>query len=408
MKRPGLLFVMNEIRPGGAEMFVIRLAKFMQPHFDIHVYSCFPENDDPDYVAQFREAVPFEFLPHADAHLPAWREQLYWKLNAVADLLGVKGLYARLRKRDRVRYFVKAIQARNIVVVNSSASHSDGFAVNFLKRYCGIPAVISVHSAYNRENWGGPGRQEAFFRAVRPILHGADALLYTADHNLDILKHLPPPPQVLVEKVYLGYEPQEVTQTRTDLGWPEGAFVVAMMARGIPEKGWQQAIDAFLMLQEARKNCMLVLIHTDTDYIRELKQRYRPHEDIVFAGFLSDPSAVLHHADCTMLPSHYPESLPYAITESLAYGTPVLATPVAEIPQMLQTPSGVAGALIPFDAEGRADAHVLGTELVRAATDPDVMEQWEVNAGHAFQKFSMEHCGGRYRELFNTLIDGPR
>jgi glycosyltransferase involved in cell wall biosynthesis len=404
VKRPGLLFVINEVRPGGAEMFVIRLAKFMQPHFDIHVYSCFPANDDPDYVAQFREAVPFDFVPHPDAVLPPWREFLYWKLNAVAALFGVKGLYVRLRERDRVRHFAKQMKSRNIRVVNSSASHADAFAVKFLKRHLGIPAVISVHSAYNRENWGGAEGQAEFFSSVSPILHGADALLYTADHNLEILKHLPPPPKVLVEKVYLGYEPQKITETRADLGWPEGAFVVAMMARGIPEKGWQQAIDAFMVLKEARKDSMLVLIHTDTAYIRELKERYEAEETIVFAGFLSDPSGVLHYADCTMLPSHYPESLPYAITESLAYGTPVLATPVAEIPYMLATDEGVAGAIIPFDGDGKADVHALSQELVKAALSPEHLQQLESNAREAFRKFSMEHCGGRYLEVFNDLI----
>lgn len=404
MKRPGLLFVINEVRPGGAEMFVIRLAKFMQPHFDIHVYSCFPANDDPDYVAQFRATVPFQLLPHPDAVLPPWREFLYWKLNAVAALFGVKGLYVRLRERDRVRHFAKQMKSRNIRVVNSSASHSDAFAVKFLKRHFGIPAVISVHSAYNRENWRGAEGQADFFSSVSPILHGADALLYTADHNLEILKHLPPPPKVLVEKVYLGYEPQKITETRADLGWPEGAFVVAMMARGIPEKGWQQAIDAFLMLKESRKDSMLVLIHTDTPYIRELKERYEAEETIVFAGFLSDPSGVLHHADSTMLPSHYPESLPYAITESLAYGTPVLATPVAEIPYMLATDEGVAGAIIPFDGDGKADVHALSQELVKAALSPEHLQQLESNAREAFRKFSMEHCGGRYLEVFNDLI----
>lgn len=406
MKRPGLLFVLNEIRPGGAEMFVIRLANFMQADFNIHIYSCFPENDDAQFVAQFRESVPFEFLPHPDARLPAWREFLYWKLNAIAARFGTEGLYVRLRKQYRLRHFARELKARKIQVVNSSASHSDGFAVNYLKKHFGIPAVLSLHSAYNRENWGESGQHEAYFRSVKSILHGADALLYTADHNLEILQHLPPPSEVLVEKVYLGYEPQRVVQTRTDLGWPEGAFVITMMARGIPEKGWEPALEAFVMLQEKGVNAQLNLIHTDSQHMQELQVRYAGNPSVRFMGFVADPSALLAHSDCTILPSHYPESLPYAITESLAYGTPVFATPVAEIPHMLETPSGTAGGIVPFTNEGVADSVVLAEQLYRAATEADHLLQLRQRADLAFRKFSMEQCGGRYLEVFKQLMHG--
>jgi len=406
MRKAGLLFVMNEIRPGGAEMFVIRLAKFMQPHFDIHVYSCFPENDDPDYVAQFKAAVPLQFLPHPDETIPVWREFLYWKLNAIAGLFGTKGLYVRLRKWDRKQHFAQELKARNIRVINASASHSDSFAVNYLKHHFGIPVVLSLHSAYNRENWGTEEKHGAFFQAVRPTLNGADALLYTADHNLEILQHVQPPAKVLVEKVYLGYEPKQVTTTRSDLGWPEDAFVITMMARGVPEKGWEQALEAFEMLKAQGVKALLILIHTDTEHIRALQARYAGNQDVRFMGFVSDPSAILALSDCSMLPSHYPESLPYAITESLSYGTPVFATPVAEIPHMLTTAEGMAGGIVPFTESGVADSGVLADELHRAATDVHHLARLRDRAAIAFQKFSMEQCGGRYLEVFKQLMDG--
>jgi glycosyltransferase involved in cell wall biosynthesis len=405
MRKAGLLFVMNEIRPGGAEMFVIRLAKFMQADFNIYVYSCFPENDDPDFVAQFQATVPFEFLPHPDEHIPGWRESLYWKLNAIAALFGSEGLYVRLRKRDRVRHFAHALRSRNIRAVNSSASHSDSFAVNFLKRHFGIPAVISMHSAYNKEVWGEEAQWSSFFSMAASILCHADALLYTADHNLDILAHLPSLDHVLVEKVYLGYDPHKVVMTRSDLGWPEDAFVITMMARGIPEKGWEQALDAFVLLRERGVNAQLNLIHTDSAHMEELRSRCARQSDVRFMGFVSDPSALLANSDCTILPSHFPESLPYAITESLAYGTPVFATPIAEIPQMLETSHGMAGGIIPLK-EGKADPQILAEQLLRAATDHEHLRQMRTLAGQAFKKFSMEHCGDRYRHVFNKLMHG--
>jgi len=404
MSKPGILFVVNEIRPGGAEMFVIRLAKFLQAEYNIYVFSCFTENDDPSFVAQFQATVPFQFLPHPKKNIPEWREFLYWKMNAIAAMFGKSGLYVRLRKADRIRHFRHELKKRNIRIVNSSASHSDGFAVNFIKKHFSIPAVISVHSAYNSENWGDLKDKHEFSQGVKSMLTGADALLFTANHNLEILKHIPLPSNILVEKVYLGYEPQLVTQTRLELNWPKDAFVITMMARGIPEKGWEEALNAFTILVNRHPNSLLVLIHTDTDYITNLKHRFSHEPRIHFQGFMSDPSGILKNSNCTILPSHYPESLPYAITESLAYGIPVFATAIAEIPNMLENADGMAGAIIPFK-DGKADANVLANQLFHAATDLDYSRNLQKLAHQSFKKFSMAQCGNRYREIFQQLIN---
>lgn len=401
------MFILNEIRPGGAEMFVIRLAHYMQDDFNIYVYSCFPKNDAPEFVAQFHEAVNFESFPHPNGILPSWREFLYWKLNALANMLGKKGLYTKLRALERKWHFSKELRKRNIRVVNSSATHSDNFAVNYIKRHFHIPAVVAMHSAYNREHWGVAPNDADFFRTTHSIFNGADALLYTADHNIEIMHHMPPLDRViLVEKVYLGYEPKVVVAKRSDLGWPDDAFVVTMMARGIAEKGWEQALHAFCVLLESHANSLLVLIHTDTEHMDSLKEQYALEGRIRFMGYVADPSAILKHSDCSILPTHYPDSLPYAITESLAYGTPVFATPVAEIPQMLETEEGLAGGLIPFTAEGVANADVLATYMAKAASDKVHLELLRHRAKLAFRKFSMTQCGGRYMEVFKQLIDG--
>jgi glycosyltransferase involved in cell wall biosynthesis len=409
MKGKGLLFVVNELRPGGAEMFIIRLAKFMQSEYTIYVHSCFPENDDADFVRQFNEEVPFSRFPNQQYTLPKWKEKVFWKINAVGVVLRQKGLFAKLRKLDKIRFYKQEVKKHNICITNSSASHSDDFAVNYLKRNFGIPAVISMHSAYNSENWGNNKEIQAdFFCQMTPILCGADALLYTADHNIALLGHLPPLKNVLVEKVYLGYEPKKVTLSRQSLTIPENAFVVTMMARGIPEKGWEQAIGAFSLLLNNRADSLLILIHTNTQYMHELQVRHKHETRIRFVGYVADPSAILHNSDCTVLPSHYPESLPYAITESLAYGVPVFATPIAEIPQMLQTSEGTAGALIPLDENGVASVSDLASELIKAATDKWHLKAMKNRSTLAFAKFSMSQCGERYKQVFEQLIDGNK
>jgi glycosyltransferase involved in cell wall biosynthesis len=97
--------------------------------------------------------------------------------------------------------------------------------------------------------------------------------------------------------------------------------------------------------------------------------------------------------------------LPYAIIEALGVGTPVIASPVAEIPKMLESEQGLAGALIECDAMGCPSAERLAYHLNRLATEPDLRQAWSKNAHLAFQKFSMENCGKRYKFAFDALIN---
>lgn len=406
MRRPGLLFVMNDLRPGGAEMFVIRLAKYLQNDFDIHVYSCFPEMDDPDFEQQFRDEVSFIRFPNPPDTLSPWKEFLYWKLNAMAALFGIKGLYVKLKERNRKRHFRKQIREKNIQVINSSSSHSDGFAVNYLKKHFNIPAVVTMHSAYNKENWGDQTHHEKFFSTSRLILENASAILYTADANAVIFNRLEKYAGVTPKKVYLGYVPKKTALSRLEMAIPEDAFVVTMMARGIEEKGWQQALNAFDQLLLSRPNSYLFLIHTETEHIAYLRAKWAHDSRIRFEGYVADPSGILSNSDCTILPSHFPESLPYAITESLAYGIPVFATEIAEIPQMLNTPIGIAGELIPFAKDGVADSEALAQLLTRASLDSEYLNRMKQVAHQAFQRFTMDECGNQYELVFRELMNG--
>lgn len=406
MKKPGILFVMNTLRPGGAEMFVLRLAKYLSSSFDIHIYSCLSHQDSPEFIGQFENTVRVQWLNDIPAELPKWKEWLFWKSNALASVIGIQGFYSKLKQNERKRYFQRELKNRNIKIINSSETHSDAFAINYLKHHFGIPVVVTLHSAYNKENWGVGDFQKRFFENALNVLGGADSILYTAEANLEIFKQLRNYSGPQPEKVYLGYVPIKTHSIRADLGIPKDAFVVSMMARGIPEKGWQQAIEAFFELLKQVPNSYLLLIHTDTPFLSDLKNKYATTEQIQFLGYLENPANVLASSDCSILPSHFPESLPYAITESLACGTPVFATPIAEIPEMLKTNIGFAGNLIPFNSDNVADSKKLAELLVELASSTSLRKELRQRAEKAFQKFSMEACGSRYKRQFDILVDG--
>jgi glycosyltransferase involved in cell wall biosynthesis len=408
MNRKGLLFVINTLEPGGAEMFMVRLAVHLQEQFDIHILSLFPEHDDPEFIAMMNDRFRFKLIKVEPDPLDHWQERVYWKINALGYRIGVKGLYSKLVRRRKDVYLRNELQKRNIVAINSSSNSSDSFAVHRLRKLSGIPVLITMHSSYNPEVWPlQEDERRKFFMEAERIFSNADHILYTADRNIEIFQEFSDYKGPEPKKQYMGYQvPQSYSNIREELGIVGPSFLISMVARGTREKGWIEAIAAFRKLRTIHPNAWLVLVCPLTEHIEGLKANVSEDEHIVFTGYLSNPADVMWSSDCTILPSHFPESLPYSIIESLGAGRPVIATPVAEIPQMLQSEEGMAGMLIPFTDTGIADPQALFEGLKLWVSNPKELERAQLNARSAFQKFTMEQCGGRYLDVFNMLMNG--
>lgn len=89
---------------------------------------------------------------------------------------------------------------------------------------------------------------------------------------------------------------------------------------------------------------------------------------VVMAGHRTDVMAVLDAADVLLHPTHV-DALPTALIEALAAGTPVVATRVGGVPELVD--DGVTGRLVPAPPRAEAVADALG-EVLR---DPGLRER---------------------------------
>ena len=78
---------------------------------------------------------------------------------------------------------------------------------------------------------------------------------------------------------------------------------------------------------------------------------------------------LIAHAAFVVVPSEWYENAPYAVLEAMALGTPVLATSIGGIPELIE--DGVSGLLVP---PGDVDALATGlaTMLTRASQLEDM------------------------------------
>jgi glycosyltransferase involved in cell wall biosynthesis len=143
-------------------------------------------------------------------------------------------------------------------------------------------------------------------------------------------------------------------KVRTSLGLPSDRFLILYAGRVDPEKGIEPTLDAMAHLEPGDFH---LAVAGDANpgsfggdrvraqaYAAGLRAR-RGNGAVSWLGRLRDVSALLAAADAVVLPSMVPDSMPLIVLEALASGTPVVASAVGGIPDILS--GSLAANLIP-------------------------------------------------------------
>lgn len=135
-------------------------------------------------------------------------------------------------------------------------------------------------------------------------------------------------------------------EARSRLGLPAEGFVACYVGALVSEKGVDAGIAAvagvdevvaFVVAGEGPERVQL-----EAQAARDLGERAR------FLGSVCSPRDVLWASDAMLFPSRGGDSMPAVLIEAGLSGLPVLATPIAAIPQMVA--DGQTGYIVPVDA----------------------------------------------------------
>lgn len=141
-----------------------------------------------------------------------------------------------------------------------------------------------------------------------------------------------------------------------------------------PEKGVHLLVDAVETVARSRA-CRLTLVGDGpaSGSLREQVESAGLADEVALVGTLPHCEAVarIAEADALVLPSES-EGLPRVILEAFAVGTPVVATPVGSIPEVVI--DGETGLLVDRDAAAIAAA------IERLQADPDLRDRLATNA----------------------------
>jgi glycosyltransferase involved in cell wall biosynthesis len=185
---------------------------------------------------------------------------------------------------------------------------------------------------------------------------------------------------------------------RAELGLGADTPLIAVVAVLRPQKALSVLLDAHALLLEQIPDAHLV-IAGDGACREELEQRGRElalDGKLHFLGRRSDVDSILAAADVAALSSDF-EGTPLFIAECMANHTPVVATAVGGVPEVID--DGRTGLLVP-----RRDPVALADGLARLLSDPVERRRIADEAYRDLHRFTLAAVAARFGELYETLV----
>ncbi len=250
--------------------------------------------------------------------------------------------------------------------------HSHGYKPSvfgfLIKLLTGIPIISTCHLWFFRENLPLKFRVMVwvefllyrFFPCVVAVSEPIKKILVSRGIN-------PEKVQVIKNGIVLeDYSPishGELDDLRRELGLGKDDFCIVNAARLTVQKAQKHIVTAARQLRSSGLKLKFLIVG-EGSLKDELQQEINESglQDVIrLLGFRTDIRQLLQVADLFVLPS-FEEGMPMALLEAMASKTPVLVTPVGDIPQLVQ--DGVSGIIVKID-----DADDLARGIKQFATE---------------------------------------
>lgn len=186
---------------------------------------------------------------------------------------------------------------------------------------------------------------------------------------------------------------------RKELNVPEGALLLANIARLVPEKGHLFCLDAFKQVLAEVHNAVLLIVgegRLKGDIERKIAE-LGLERNVILTGFREDIPEILSAVDISLHTSLW-EGTPLTIVEAMSSGKAVVATAVGGIPEMIS--DGVNGILV-----RPQDADELARWIIRLSKDRELLANLGRKAKEcARMKFNPKHVIEEINNLYGAFL----
>ena len=367
-RRLRVLLVVDQLTGlgGGAELFLVGLATHL-PRERFEVSVCATRAVTPGPLAEILDsgAVPYIALGRRSR----------W------DLLRLRGLASLLRNGGF-----------DIVHAHKFGSNVWG---TLFGRACRVPVVIAHEHTWSYK--GQPLRKWIDGRVIGPLatrfiaVSDADATRMVEDEKVASEK------VVVMPTGYVARPLTPDTDLRSELGLTSETPLVGTAVVFRPQKALEVLVEAHARLLRSMPDAHLAIAGEGPTRAEVERRAHDLSLDgrVHFLGHRDDVDAILRSLDVAALSSDF-EGSPIFVLECMANGTPIVATEVGGIPQLVL--DGETGVLVPpRDPEALADA------VERLLADPERRAMLAAAATSKLADFTIDVVARRFADLYETL-----
>jgi glycosyltransferase involved in cell wall biosynthesis len=392
-----ILLATETLHPGGAEAFVLRLADALQHNgHQVTIFSF--------YKNYYNKGFHFANAPQSKV--------VHAKIPFAPFFQKLDGLFRRLNIDIGfvdfcIKYSLKKIMlASQADIIHSHLFKTDRLCLSVASKL-GVPVIATMHGDYlhffKNNRLGIPISILNYSSKIKETLDGLNQLVCISSEQMDFFREeFPAETQNKLIKIYNGYHgmlPLENKMLRAQLGIESNHFVFGMVSRGIPSKGWQVAIDAFLLLKDPK--CHLILVG-GSEYLGELSLKYNHNKQIHFVGHSNSPLDWINIFDVGLLPSTL-DNLPTVVMEYLYCGKPVISSDAGELETMLNNEHNQAGITIAI-RNGLISSADFSKAMKIYREDKDLYRLHKKNTDICFSPFNMNKCIKSYENIYGNLM----
>ena len=360
-RKPNIAIVVYAFIAGGGETFPILLANLLHERgYGVTILNCRFEADEPGVRRMILSAIPIIEL-----------ERLYLAGRVLSDM--------------------------GVEIVHSHHASVDLLLINLLSMYPDMKMVISMHGMYNLMP---PAQLQGVLRKLDQRIA---CFVYTAEKNLI------PFSADFQERNFFTKIPNALANipikaiSRDELDVGESDFLLCLVSRAIPEKGWQEAVEAVVWANKRSERAIHLLLIGEGAEFDRLKKK-TPSPNIHCLGFRDNIRDYFAASDMGFLPSRFKgESFPLVVIDCILAGKPVLASNVGEIRNMLDTAEGVAGEVFEL-MDWVIPIEPLGELIVSLANSSDRYQPLLRRVALAAENFDATRMVARYESVYRTCL----
>ncbi len=280
--------------------------------------------------------------------------------------------------------------------------HSHNLGVDlFIHEACRdarVPLLVTLHGSYEVGNLDG--------KTTRELVKSVSHFVYTADKNLQVFERAPTDQAVFTKMANAVSDPEPGLRLfRQTYDIPDDAFVFGIASRAIWSKGWDIAAKALAQVAADAGRPVYLALCGGGDSYDDLLAEFGGLPGVRFLGHQTNVIAFYRMCDCCLLPTRFPgESFPFTLLESLAAGTPIIATDLGEIRSIVESDGDAAGIVVPLLTDDAEFTNAVAAAMSRMLDEREIFVQ---GAARLARKYSFEQLTSKYEELYAAAAKWP-